>query len=188
MGVPGRWRGNFGTGIETSLDEYADGLAVGNLNGDSFPDLALASCCGFANTEVWAGTGTGTFSGPTELPVGISSSFPILADINGDNKLDLLVATGDAIETLLNVSGEGIPTPIPAGTVFPDAYGDADRDRDRSEDAYGHRHSHGDCDRVDNLDAHRNADGDGIKDSDSDGNRNIDVVENCHGDFDRDVD
>ena len=111
--------GNFGTGIETSLDEYADGLAVGNLNGDSFPDLALASCCGFANTEVWAGTGTGAFTGPTELPVGISSSFPILADINGDNKLDLLVATGDAIETLLNVSGEGIPTPIPAGTVFP---------------------------------------------------------------------
>ena len=111
--------GNFGTGIETSLDEYADGLQVGNLNGDSFPDLALASCCGFANTEVWAGNGNGTFSGPTELPVGISSSFPILADINGDNKLDLLVATGDAIETLLNVSGEGIPTPIPAGTVFP---------------------------------------------------------------------
>src|SRR5271156_130122 len=111
--------GNFGSGIETSLDEYADGLQVGNLNGDSFPDLALASCCGFANTEVWAGTGTGTFSGPTELPVGISSSFPILADINGDNKLDLLVATGDAIETLLNVSGEGIPTPIPAGTIFP---------------------------------------------------------------------
>jgi len=111
--------GNFGTGIETSLDEYADGLAVGNLNGDSFPDLALASCCGFANTEVWAGNGNGTFTGPTELPVGISSSFPILADINGDNKLDLLVATGDAIETLLNVSGEGIPTPIPAGTVFP---------------------------------------------------------------------
>ncbi len=111
--------GNFGTGIETSLDEYADGLAVGNLNGDSFPDLALASCCGFANTEVWAGNGNGTFTGPTELPVGISSSFPILADINGDNKLDLLVATGDAIETLVNVSGEGIPTPIPAGTVFP---------------------------------------------------------------------
>jgi hypothetical protein len=111
--------GNFGSGIETSLDEYADGLAVGNLNGDSFPDLALASCCGFANTEVWAGNGNGTFTGPTELPVGISSSFPILADINGDNKLDLLVATGDAIETLLNVSGEGIPTPIPAGTVFP---------------------------------------------------------------------
>ena len=111
--------GNFGTGIETSLDEYADGLQVGNLNGDSFPDLALASCCGFANTEVWAGNGNGTFTGPTELPVGISSSFPILADINGDNKLDLLVATGDAIETLVNVSGEGIPTPIPAGTIFP---------------------------------------------------------------------
>ena len=101
--------GNFGSGIETSLDEYADGMQVGNLNGDSFPDLALASCCGFANTEVWAGNGNGTFTGPTELPIGISSSFPILADINGDNKLDLLVATGDAIEMLPGCLGRRHP-------------------------------------------------------------------------------
>ena len=90
----GDGKGNFGAGIETPLGEYADGLQVADLNGDGLPDLALASCCGFANSEVWAGNGNGTFTGPTELPVGISSSFPILADINGDNKLDLLVGTG----------------------------------------------------------------------------------------------
>ena len=183
--------GNFGTGIETSLDEYADGLQVGNLNGDSFPDLALASCCGFANTEVWAGNGNGTFSGPTELPVGISSSFPILADINGDNKLDLLVATGDAIETLLNVSGEGVPTPIPAGTVFPTptATPTATGTGVRTPTATATRTATAtasltDCDS--DVDAHRNADSDSITDSDSDGdhNRNFDADENCDADSD----
>ena len=113
----GDGKGNFGAGIETSIDEFAEGLQVADLNGDGLPDVALASCCGFANTEVWAGNGDGTFTGPTELPVEISSSFPILADVNGDKKLDLLVATGDGIETLLNISGQGVPTPIPAGTV-----------------------------------------------------------------------
>ena len=66
----GDGKGNFGAGIETPLDEYADGLQVADLNGDDLPDLALTSCCGFANTEVWAGNGDGTFNGPTELPVG----------------------------------------------------------------------------------------------------------------------
>ena len=113
----GDGKGNFGAGIETSIDEFAEGLQVADLNGDGLPDVALASCCGFANTEVWAGNGDGTFTGPTELPVEISSSFPILADVNGDKKLDLLVGTGDGIETLLNISGQGVPTPIPAGTV-----------------------------------------------------------------------
>ena len=115
----GDGKGNFGSGIETPLDEYANGLQVADLNGDSLPDLALTSCCGFANTEVWSGNGDGSFNGPTELPVGVSSSFPILADLNGDKKLDLLLSTGDAIQALLNISGDGVPTPIPAGTVFP---------------------------------------------------------------------
>ena len=115
----GDGKGNFGSGIETPLDEYANGLQVADLNGDSLPDLALTSCCGFANSEVWSGNGDGSFNGPTELPVGVSSSFPILADLNGDKKLDLLLSTGDAIQALLNISGDGVPTPIPAGTVFP---------------------------------------------------------------------
>jgi len=111
----GDGKGNFGSGIETTLDEFADGMQVGDLNGDGLPDLALTSCCGFANTEVWAGNGAGKFTGPTELPIGIASSFPILADINGDKKLDLLLSTGNAIETLLEISG--VPTPIAAGPI-----------------------------------------------------------------------
>ncbi len=113
----GDGKGNFGDGMATTLDEEAQGLQVADLNGDGLPDLAISSCCGFANSEVWSGNGNGTFNGPTELPIGISSSFPILADINGDKKLDLLFSTGTSIQALLNVSGEGVPTPLPPGAI-----------------------------------------------------------------------
>ncbi len=111
----GDGHGNFGSPTSTALDEYATGLQVGDLNGDGFPDLAIASCCGFSNSEVWTGNGDGTFNGPTELRIGISSSFPVLADL-GNGKPDLLVGTGNSIVSMLNISGEGIPTPIAAGS------------------------------------------------------------------------
>ncbi len=111
----GDGHGNFGSPTSTVLDEFASGLQVGDLNGDGFPDLAIASCCGFSNTEVWAGKGDGTFVGPGELPIGVSSSFPVLADLTGNGKSDLLIGTGNNIVSMLNISGEGIPTPIAAG-------------------------------------------------------------------------
>ena len=103
---PGDGKGNFGAAIPTTLDEYADGLQVADLNGDGFVDLAIASCCGFANSEVRAGKGDGTFAAPTELPIGISSSNPVVADLNGDQKPDLIVSTGSAVQSLVNTSGE----------------------------------------------------------------------------------
>ena len=110
----GDGHGNFTSPIPTTLDEYAVGLAVGDLNGDGFPDLAIASCCGFSNSEVWSGNGDGTFNGPTDLPIALSSGYPVLADLTGDGKFDFLVGTGTNIVSMLNISGEGIPTPIPA--------------------------------------------------------------------------
>ncbi len=111
----GEGNGSFGAAISTTLDEYADGLQVGDLNGDGFPDLAIASCCGFANSEVWAGKGDGTFSGPTELPVAISSSYPAIGNVSGSTNPDVLFAVGNGIASLRNISGEGIPTPISTG-------------------------------------------------------------------------
>ena len=113
----GDGHGNFGSAISTTLDEYAAGLQVADLNGDGFPDLAIASCCGFSNSEVWSGNGDGTFNGPVELPIALSSSSLALADLTGDGKSDLLVGTGNSIVAMLNISGEGIPTPIAANAT-----------------------------------------------------------------------
>ena len=111
----GDGHGNFSSPIPTTLDEYAVGLAVADLNGDGFPDLAIASCCGFANSEVWSGNGDGTFNGPSDLPIALSSGFPALVDLTGDGKFDLLVGAGTNIVSMVNISGEGVPTPISAG-------------------------------------------------------------------------
>ncbi len=113
----GDGHGSFGSAITTTLDEFATGLQVGDLNADGFPDLAVTSCCGFANSEVWSGNGDGTFNGPNELPIGLSSSFPVLANLNGDSKPDLLVGLGKGIMSMVNISATGIPTPIQAGST-----------------------------------------------------------------------
>ncbi|MGC1343614.1 MAG: FG-GAP-like repeat-containing protein [Candidatus Binataceae bacterium] len=111
----GDGKGGFGNAIVTTLDEFTSGMQVADLNGDGFPDLAIASCCGFANSEVWAGKGDGTFNTPNELPVAISSSFPVIGNVSGGANPDVLFAVGTGITALNNISGEGIPTPISTG-------------------------------------------------------------------------
>jgi len=123
---PGDGRGNFGAAIPTTLDQYADGLQVADFNGDGFVDLATASCCGFANSEVRAGKGDGTFAAPAELPIGISSSNPVVADLNGDKKPDLLVSTGGAVQSLVNISGESAAAASGGQTVRTNAAGEND--------------------------------------------------------------
>lgn len=111
----GDGKGDFGSPVTTTLDEFATGMQVADLNGDGFPDLAIGSCCGFANSEVWAGKGDGTFNTPNELPVAISSSFPVIGNVSGGANPDVLFALGTGITVLNNISGQGIPTPISTG-------------------------------------------------------------------------
>jgi hypothetical protein len=108
----GDGQGNFQMARTSTSDEVASSIALADLNGDGFPDLAMGSCCGFTHTEVWAGKGDGTFAAPITLPIGISSSVLTLLDLNGDTKPDLLLGTGSQIEVMLNDSGAGVPTPI----------------------------------------------------------------------------
>lgn len=100
----GEGNGQFKPPITETMDEYGDMIAAADLNGDGIADLAISSCCGFANTEVWTGKGTGAFTGPQWLPIAVSSSNLMLTDINGDNRPDLIVSNGYAIQTVLNQS------------------------------------------------------------------------------------
>ncbi|MGW6412828.1 FG-GAP repeat domain-containing protein [Streptomyces vinaceus] len=91
----------------------ARSVAVGDLNGDSKPDLTTATSSG--TVSVLLGNGDGTFSPPASYPTG---SFPVsgaLGDVNGDNKLDFITANGSAnsVSVLL---GNGDSTFNPAAT------------------------------------------------------------------------
>ena len=85
---------------------YADSIAVADLNGDGNPDLVVANCGANANANcagasgnvaVLLGNGDGTFQ--TAVPYhlgggGFGSTSVAVADVNGDSKLDLVVAGG----------------------------------------------------------------------------------------------
>ena len=78
--------------------EYAYSIAVADMNGDGHPDLLVANQCAGSNCQnggigVLLGNGDGTFQpAVTYNSGGVEASSVAVADVNGDGKLDLLVA------------------------------------------------------------------------------------------------
>src|SRR5262249_54582112 len=93
-------------------------VAVGDLNGDGRPDLAVANTD--SNTvSVLLGNGDGTFQAQTQYPTGLGPASVAIRDLNGDGKLDLAVANAvsNNVTVLLNdIAPPPIP-PVPPGTT-----------------------------------------------------------------------
>jgi hypothetical protein len=84
----------YGTG-----GDYADSVAIADVNGDGIPDLVVAyfgtcsTCGGDSNVGVLLGNGDGTFQRTvTYLSGGYRAYSVAVADVNRDGKPDLLVA------------------------------------------------------------------------------------------------
>jgi len=88
------------TGLPTSV-------AVGDFNGDGYPDLAIANFDS-GTIAIFTGKGDGSFNSPSTIPVGFRSTSIAVGDFNGDGKLDLAVANADAASiTILTGNGDG---------------------------------------------------------------------------------
>jgi hypothetical protein len=90
----GTGHGAFAGPISYPLDSYASGLAVGDLNGDGTPDLAVAVPGGgsiVSHVSVLINDGKGALGAPVAYPVGARVVSLTLADLNGDGRPDLVV-------------------------------------------------------------------------------------------------
>ncbi len=97
-----------------------NGLAVGDLNGDGKPDLAIAAINGMV---VLLNNGTGTFGAATYYPSGIGGAFAgggiAIGDLNGDKKPDIVITNENSGVIVYLNQGTGTFTVKGAVGTFP---------------------------------------------------------------------
>jgi hypothetical protein len=86
-------------------------VAIRDLNGDGWPDLAVSN--GSPHTiSVLPGNGDGTFGAKSDYGTGAYSSSVAVEDLNGDGKPDMVVANAfqNTVSVLINTSDGETPT------------------------------------------------------------------------------
>jgi hypothetical protein len=110
----------LGSGDGTFTQAPATGLsatlAIGDLDGDGFPDLVAGGTT--SNVTVYLSNGDGTFRpAATTVATGIQPSSAVIADFNGDGIPDLVVSSSFyGSVTVYLAKGDGTFTPVTGST------------------------------------------------------------------------
>jgi len=93
-------------------------MALGDINGDGWPDLAVSSFFGGGEVEILLGTGVGDFTSVGFLHLGGEALGLAFSDFNDDSKLDLVATDGSSQVVVFLGTGTGTfsdPIGFPAG-------------------------------------------------------------------------
>ncbi len=120
--------GRFAVGVDYVFDAppFSGGsvLAMGDLNGDGSPDLAV-STSDTSSQDLHGGLGLllndGRAGFPTSvnLPTGPNVNSIAIADVNGDGRLDIAAAYESGVDLLLNVTPPGAAAGTPDAGIVP---------------------------------------------------------------------
>jgi hypothetical protein len=126
--------GNFGPENSFATGQQPFSVAVGDLNGDSHPDLAVANA-NSGTASVLLGDGAGSFGPKTDFTTGGSATAVAIGDVNADSHLDLVVSDqhSNTVAVLLG-NGAGVFT-VEANVVTEFAPSDV-AIRDLNEDGH----------------------------------------------------
>jgi len=97
---------NFAAKIDFGTGSFPHSVAVGDFNGDSKRDLAVANQ-GSNTVSILLGTGAGSFGPKTDFGTGSSPFSVAVGDFNGDGKQDIVTAnqSGNSVSVLLRNAG-----------------------------------------------------------------------------------
>ncbi len=96
-----QYSGSFG--ISGQSIQIAQVAVITDLDGDGKADFVLMHSVGVASVAIFYGHGDGTFQTPTLLPISHQYSQLAVADINRDNRPDLILSDGVGIAVMLNI-------------------------------------------------------------------------------------
>jgi Bacterial Ig-like domain (group 3)/FG-GAP-like repeat len=114
----GNGDGTFQNSIDYQIGLAPEGIAVADFNGDGYPDVATPNS-GSNDASILLGNGNGTFRGARSFDlVYLLTSTPsiVLADFNGNGKLDAAIGANDILLAFGNGDGTFQPfTKLGAG-------------------------------------------------------------------------
>ena len=123
--------GTYAAPVSYPVSRGGSSPAVGDLTGDGHPDIAIAD---FPNETIGIlpGHGDGTFGDTLRVATGPQTYAVLIADVNGDNKRDLIASNWTSVAILLGFGNGrfGGPVPYPTATnTYHLAIGDLNGDQ-----------------------------------------------------------
>jgi hypothetical protein len=117
---PGNGDGTFQPVVQYNPGPFMTALVPGDFNSDGITDLLFTSADGVLPAQIGVifGSANGTFQSPVSYPVGSMPGPPVLADLNGDGALDLVIAAAGTGGNLSVLLGNGDGTFQPAVTIL----------------------------------------------------------------------